>query len=94
MADNGFGLTVQEAASELKRLRTLYVVLADPLSLLDEWEALVTSLGVSGKNAHDARLVAAMKTHGISHVLTYNIKDFQRYHGITVHSPQDVFATP
>ena len=93
-ADNGFGLSTQEAAAELKRLRTLYMVLADTPAVLDEWEALVTSLGVSGKNAHDTRLVAAMKVHGISDLLTFNVKDLQRYSGIAVHSPQEILAMP
>jgi predicted nucleic acid-binding protein len=93
-ADNGFGLTAQETTTELKRLHSLYVVLADTPVVLDEWESLVTSLGVMGKNAHDARLVAAMKVHGISDLLTFNIKDFQRYNGIGVQTPQDVMAKP
>ena len=93
-ADNGFGLTTQETSAELNRLRSLYVVLADTPTVLDEWESLVTSLGVMGKNAHDARLVAAMKVHGISDLLTFNVKDFQRYRGITVQTPQDVKTRP
>lgn len=93
-ADNGFGLTTQETAAELKRLRSFYVVLADIPVVLDEWELLVTSHCVMGKNAHDARLVASMKVHGISDLLTFNRKDFQRYHGIAVQTPQDVITRP
>ena len=77
-ADNGFGLTSHEATAELTRLRSLYVVLADTPDVLDKWESLVTSLHVMGKTAHDTRLVAAMKVHGISDLLTFNVKDFQR----------------
>lgn len=84
VADNGFGLSAQDTTLELKRLRNLYTVLADSSAVLDEWELLVTSLGVMGKNAHDARLVAAMKVYGITHLLTFNLKDFQRYSHITV----------
>ena len=89
-ADNGLGMSVATVTSELTRLRNFFTVLADTPAVLTEWEALVTNYGVMGKNAHDARLVAAMKTHGISHLLTFNISDFQRYQGITIRTPQEV----
>jgi hypothetical protein len=37
---------------------------------------------------HDARLVAAMHVHGVTHLLTLNVRDFARYPGITVVHPQ------
>ena len=43
--------------------------------------------GVSGKKAHDARLVATMTVNGITHILTFNADDFTRYAGITVLHP-------
>lgn len=35
--------------------------------------------GVRGKPAHDARLVAAMRLHGITRILTFNVGDYARY---------------
>jgi hypothetical protein len=58
-----------------------------------EWLRLVGSLNVVGKNAHDARLVAAMTAQGINHLLTFNTSDFARYSGIAVLDPAAV-ATP
>ena len=52
-----------------------------------EWRNLVTSHGVSGKKSHDARLVAAMKVHGVSHLLTFNTDDFKRFPGIVTINP-------
>ncbi|MEK7832647.1 MAG: hypothetical protein AAB401_16260 [Acidobacteriota bacterium] len=43
-----------------------------------------------GKPAHDARIVAAMKVHGIAHLLTFNVGDFKRFPNITVVSPDEV----
>jgi hypothetical protein len=43
-----------------------------------------------GKNAHDARLVAAMRVHGLTHLLTFNAQDFRRYPGINVVTPGDL----
>jgi len=43
---------------------------------------------------HDARLVALMQVHGISHVFTLNPSDFARYSGITALTPANVIASP
>jgi hypothetical protein len=46
---------------------------------------------VKGTKAHDARIVAAMKAYGVTHLLTLNGDDFKRFHGIiTVMEPDDV----
>lgn len=94
VADNGLGLSVNEAAIELSRFRRYFAIYGDIPNVLQEWESLVTTLGVMGKNAHDARLVAAMKQYGIQNMMTYNIRDFQRYTGIVLHTPQDILNRP
>ena len=48
---------------------------------------------VSGRKAHDARIVAAMKVYGLNHLVTFNTDDFKRYAGITVVDPQDIVAS-
>lgn len=57
------------------------------LELYDEWRRLIVDHGVSGKKSHDARLVAAMKVHGITQIVTFNTDDFTRYSGIDVIHP-------
>jgi len=49
---------------------------------------------VTGKRAHDARLVAAMLRHRISQLLTINATDFTRYTGIAVVEPQQAETLP
>ena len=44
--------------------------------------------------AHDARLVAAMVRHSISHLLTFNEQDFARYNEIAVIVPSAAAAFP
>jgi predicted nucleic acid-binding protein len=61
-------------------------VLADAPSIYPEWKRLVLAFGVSGVQVHDARLVAAMKVNGITHILTFNTGDFVRY------SPEGIVA--
>jgi predicted nucleic acid-binding protein len=60
--------------------------------LCDEWRRIVVAYQVSGKSSHDARLVAAMNVHGITQVLTFNVKDFARYPGIQAIHPRDAAA--
>jgi hypothetical protein len=45
-----------------------------------------------GKKVHDARLVAAMITHQMTHLLTFNIDDFKRkrFSAIVVVDPRSV----
>ena len=83
---NGLGLTIEEATREINRVKRFWVLLPD-LPLFEEWERLVKTYRVSGKNTHDARLVAAMHVHGIESILTFNGNDFGRYTGITVIDP-------
>jgi len=91
---NGFGYTPNQAAAELVRLQALFSLLPDTPAILPEWQRLVVAHQVSGKNAHDARLVAAMIVHGLTHILTFNIQDFTRYPGITVLDPAAIAAPP
>lgn len=70
-----------------------FQVLADSPGLFPEWRSLVRAHAVSGKPTHDARLVAAMKVHGLTHLLTFNVADFTRY-PITVLDPATVTAPP
>ena len=43
-----------------------------------------------GKQAHDARLVAAMIAHRLTHLLTFNTDDFKRFSEITVVAPRSI----
>jgi hypothetical protein len=45
-------------------------LLPDSAAAYFEWKQLLVTHGVMGVQVHDARLVALMKVHGISHVLT------------------------
>jgi len=93
LAVNGLGKTAAEAAAELVKIRAGFTLIDDVPAILPTWEALVTAHGVTGKNAHDARLVAAMLVHGVGHLLTFNDKDFRPY-PITVLTPSNVLTPP
>lgn len=90
IADNGLGLTVIQAQSELARFKRWFTLLRDERGVLPEWEHLAAIYEVKGKTAHDARLVAAMHWHGLTHLLTFNASHFNRFPGITVMTPEEV----
>lgn len=94
IAVNGLGKTPAEAGTMISAWERRFTVLDDTPAVRTNWFHLVTSYAVSGKNAHDARLVAAMLTHGLTHLLTFNDADFVRFTTITVATPAGVLATP
>jgi predicted nucleic acid-binding protein len=87
---NGFGLTVTEAEREVRVIESGMSLLSDNEAVYWEWRKIVVQHAVSGVQVHDARLVAAMRVHGVSHILTLNVTDFSRYSGITVAHPSTV----
>jgi predicted nucleic acid-binding protein len=91
--DNGLGFSTERAAAELTRLKAVFTILVETSDLYPAWEALVIKHRVSGKPTHDARLVAAMKVHGLNSILTFNTGDFTRYPGIEVVHPADVLRS-
>jgi predicted nucleic acid-binding protein len=92
-AANGLGLSATEAAAELGRLKGLFTIMPDNAAIYSEWERLVILHQVTGKNAHDARIVAAMVVHGLTHLLTFNTADFARFPGVTALDPASVAAS-
>ena len=87
---NGLGLTVDEAEKETKKLKRIFKLCSDSPAIFTEWEKLIAQYQVMGKQAHDTRLVAAMKAHGLSRMLTFNTEDFKRFTDITSVSPQAI----
>ena len=86
-SENGLGMTVEMAAGELAAFQQLFSLLPETALIFQEWERLVTTHQVSGKNTHDAHLVAAMNVHGITRILTFNGQDFTRYSNILAVNP-------
>jgi len=91
-ANNGLGLSPSQAESQLGALKAMFVVLEDKPEIFSRWERIVGLYQVTGKQAHDARIVAAMSVHGLTHLLTFNDRDFKRFTEITVVSPQDIIS--
>ncbi|HMO16321.1 MAG TPA: hypothetical protein PKD64_19245 [Pirellulaceae bacterium] len=90
--NNGLGFSTPQANSFIEDMISLFPLLSDERLKFKAWMQLVLACDVQGKRAHDARLVAAMQRHSISHLLTFNGQDFARYTGISVLTPEQVVA--
>ena len=87
---NGYGLSVPEADRRARLVEDRLTFLEDSKAVHLEWRKLVVGNAVSGAQVHDARLVAAMHVHQVTHLLTFNVRDFARYAGVTPVHPQTV----
>jgi predicted nucleic acid-binding protein len=87
---NGLGLPPANAEMRLRYFETLLVWLPEPDDIGPRWRRIVNQYAVQGKKAHDARLVAFMQAHGLTHLLTLNTADFARYREIATLHPKVV----
>jgi len=87
---NGFGLTPADADREVRVIEKGMVLLPDREAVYHEWRQLVVAQAVSGVQVHDARLVAAMRVYGVTHILTLNPGDFARYSDIVAVHPSSL----
>jgi len=87
---NGFGWTVEQTLAEIRQILNQFPQLEETPQIFDHWLNLVTTYQLQGKRVHDARLVAVMLAHGVTHLLTFNPKDFNCIHEIDVIQPQAI----
>jgi predicted nucleic acid-binding protein len=89
---NGLGWSVEAAAQEVERIMALFPSLDDTPAVFAHWQTLVAAHRVIGRRVHDARLVAVMLAHDVSHILTFNGDDFRGFNEIVVVEPTSVVA--
>lgn len=93
-ARGGLGLNLPVAEQRLVAAEQRFGQLAEHPNQYVVWRQLIVTHSVLGKQVHDARLVAMMHAHGITHILTLNGADFTRYPGVTALDPAAVAAPP
>ncbi len=89
-ARGGFGLSLAVAEQRLQRVERGFTLLPELATTYAIWRNLIVAHAVLGKQVHDARLAALMLSHGVTHLVTLNARDFTRYPGLTAIDP----ATP
>jgi predicted nucleic acid-binding protein len=72
LAANGLGLSAQDCERQIEMILNTFPLLPDHPRLFTEWQQLVVAHQCLGKIAHDARLVAAMRTHGLTRLMSFN----------------------
>lgn len=90
LEQNGLGLSAQQTGVAVDKILKNLSLLPDNPGIFELWQTLVTTNAVHGKTAHDARMVAAMMRHGVSHLLTFNHADFRRFHAVTAIDPSQL----
>lgn len=90
--DNGLELTTLQVQAAVEILLKNYTLLPDDSGIYTLWYDLVSKHQVDGKQAHDARFVAAMLRHGLTEFLTYNKRHFIRFNAIRTYVPADILA--
>jgi len=89
---NGLGYDIAAAGRAVETIERIFPLAADIPAIHEEWRRLVVACNFSEGLVHDARLAAAIRVHGIDHILTYNGADFARYPGVTRVHPLDLPA--
>jgi predicted nucleic acid-binding protein len=76
---NGLGMTVKQASLWLRFFQRRFILLNDQKDLVTLWHDLVKSFDIVGARSHDVRLVAAMQSHAIASLFTFNTDHFRRF---------------
>ena len=93
---NGWGLSPAAAQALLDAADSVFDILAaDEAAVHAEWERIVRDHDVKGRQVYDARIVAAMRVHGLGDLLTLD-KRFRRYgvNAIVPDVPKQTAADP
>lgn len=87
---NGYGLSIAETDRHTAAIERVMLLLPDDDRVYSIWRQLVVAHNVRGVQVHDARLVAIMRAHGLTHLLTMNQSDFARYANIQAIHPSQL----
>lgn len=88
----GLGFSYEFAQQELLQLRKVTQILNDSNLAFAVRQTLLEKYQFAGKVAHDAKLTATLLANRITHILTFNDRDFRRFTEITVLTPAEVVA--
>ena len=87
---NGLGMTAPQARLEARKIQAIFPLLPEVPAIFPLGRNLVDTYSVVGRQVYDARIVAVMQAHGVTHLLTMNPTHFRRFAGITIVEPKDV----
>ena len=89
-ARGGYGHDIGRVNLRLQFIERFAGRLVETHTSYEKWKELLVTHSVSGVAVHDARLVSVMSASGISHVVTLNTANFDRYPQVTAVTPDDI----
>lgn len=92
IVNNGLGQSAAECDRAVEGILATFPLKDDTSGIFTEWRKLVSAHDCHGKIAHDARIVAALRIHALTHLLTFNVGDFARFPGLTILDPKVIAA--
>ena len=91
---NGLGLSSSVVEGQAEEFEKKFRLLPETPEIYPAWKALVSAAGVTGKQVHDARLVAICHVYALTHILTFNVRHFARLApfgpGVTIVDPASI----
>jgi predicted nucleic acid-binding protein len=81
---NGLGLTPAVACSNLRQFQRIVQMLEETQQTSRRLIELTEKYNRQGKQLHDTNVVATMETHGLSHLKTWNPKDYEVFDRLTL----------
>ncbi|MGH9302897.1 MAG: type II toxin-antitoxin system VapC family toxin [Acidimicrobiales bacterium] len=76
---NGLGMARSDAVANVRALRPRLNLLAEHSKVSDCLLQLLEAVECTGKQVHDANVVATMLVHGVDTIVTMNVDDFARF---------------
>ncbi len=77
--ENGLGLTLHDGIANLEAFRRRCVLLDETRAVSETLVRLLAKVPCTGKQIHDANVVATAHHHGVPYIVTANAADFERF---------------
>jgi predicted nucleic acid-binding protein len=81
LSTQGVSFPQADILANLQLFQSKFKVIEDNLQVFSNLLGLVQNYTLTGKQVYDGNIVATMQLYGITHLLTHNVSDFNRYAG-------------
>lgn len=88
------GLSLPKILENVCEFRNELTVVEDNPFVLDALLELIERVSLAGKQVHDANIVATMQVHGLKHIFTHNVADFNRFSSFITVLPLEQVSPP
>lgn len=92
ISSNGFGWGSEKGQRERDLWLSKCTLLEEIAEIFPLWMRLIDRYKVTGRRIFDLRLLAVMRAHQITHLLTFDVEDFPTVSGLTIVHPNQIVA--